>query len=330
VKYRYQEEIICKSQDNMLNQKFPVDKHIIYVFNLFFYKLSGFRTMKNSEEDFARTDLSYILRRKVQVEMSKLSEKLGLRKFDPDDFKTEDIYVHIPRLPRSFKNYRILHISDIHYGQWISSDRLDGVVDIINKNNPDLVAITGDFVSYLLDKNIEKMTLQLIKLKSRDGTVAVLGNHDHWSGAEKVRVILKKSNIYDISNNIFTVTREGSKLNIAGIDSAMVKKDRLDLVLEKMPLDGPAILLVHEPDFAVKSAPTKRFSLQLSGHSHGGQFVIPGLGPPFRGRLFMKYPLGKYKVGDMVQYTNRGLGTNGYWLRINCPPEITIINLIDG
>jgi uncharacterized protein len=286
--------------------------------------------MKNSEAEVARSDVSYILRRKVQVEMSKLSEKLGLRNFDPDDFKIEEIYVSIPKLPISFENYRILHISDIHYGQWISSDRLEGVVDLINKNNPDLVAITGDFVSYLLDESIEKMTVQLEKLESRDGTVAVLGNHDHWSGAERVRDILKKSNIYDIGNNVYTVTREDSKLNIAGIDSAMVKKDRLDLVLEKMPLDGPAILLAHEPDFALKSSPTKRFSLQLSGHSHGGQFVIPILGTPFRGRLFKKYPLGKYKVGDMVQYTNRGLGTNGYWLRINCPPEITIINLIEG
>lgn len=167
----------------------------------------------------------------------------------------------------------------------------------------------------------------LKKLKPKNASIAVLGNHDHWAGAEKVREILSKSNIVDISNNVFSVSESNSSLVFAGVDSAMLKKDQLELVLEKMPHGVPAVLLVHEPDFAEKSAPTGRFSLQLSGHSHGGQFIIPKFGTPVRGELFWKYPLGKYKVGEMVLYTNRGLGTNSYWLRINCPPEITVINL---
>ncbi len=286
--------------------------------------------MENTVAEVARDDFGYILRKKIQIEISKLSTKLDWRKFDPKDFKIEEISVAVPKLPTAFHNYRIIHISDIHYGQWISSDRLRGVVDLINKNNPDLVTITGDFVSYLVDESIEEMSLQLRNLTAHDGVVAVLGNHDYWAGAGKVRNILRKSNIYDISNKIYIVSKGDSKLTFAGIDSVMVKKDRLDIVLEKIPSDGPAVILVHEPDFAIKSERTKRFALQLSGHSHGGQFIIPGIGTPFRGRLFMKYPVGKYKVGNMVQYTNRGLGTNGYWFRINCPPEITIINLVDG
>ena len=143
-----------------------------------------------------------------------------------------------------------------------------------------------------------------------------------------VRSILRKSNIYDISNNIYAVQKGSTTLLFAGIDSAMVKKDRLDIVMEKIPSEGSAILLVHEPDFAVKSAATKRFCLQLSGHSHGGQLVIPGFGTPIRGHLFMKYPLGKYMVDGMIEYTNRGLGTNGFWFRINCPPEIAVIRLM--
>jgi uncharacterized protein len=285
--------------------------------------------MENKVAEVARDDFGYVLRKKIQLEMSKLSTKLDWRKFDPKNFQVEEIFVTVPKLPAAFHNYRIIQISDIHYGQWISFDRLRGVVDLINKNNPDLVAITGDFVSYLLDESIEEMSLQLGKLTTHDGVIAVLGNHDHWAGAEKVRNILRKSNIYDISNKIYIVSKGDSKLTFAGIDSVMVKKDRLNIVLEKMPSDGPAIILVHEPDFAIKSERTKRFILQLSGHSHGGQFIIPRIGTPFRGRLFMKYPVGKYKVGEMVQYTNRGLGTNGYWFRINCPPEITIINLVD-
>ncbi len=285
--------------------------------------------MKNSDLDVVREDFMYLIRRKIQIIMSKLSSEFGWRKFDPEDFKIECIELTIPKLPLAFRNYSILHISDIHFGQWISSERLSGVVDLINQNNPDLVAITGDFVSYLVDANIEKMMIdQLKRLKPNDVSVAVLGNHDHWSGAETVRRILKESNIYNISNDVYTIWKGDSQLNIAGVDSVAAKKDCLDIVMKKIPSNGPAILLAHEPDFVIKSETTKRFSLQLSGHSHGGQFVIPELGTPIRGHLFLKYPLGKYQIGDMIQYTNRGLGTNGYWFRINCPPEITIINLV--
>jgi len=280
-----------------------------------------------STSDDARADFGFILRRKIQKVMLKLSSRFGWRRFDPDDFKIENLEVSIPNLSPVFQGYRIVHISDIHYGQWISSDRLSGVVDLINQIKPDLVVITGDFVSYLMDSSIEKMAEQLKELKPKDAVLAVLGNHDHWSGTKKVQAILEKSNILNISNNVFVVRKQNAQLVIAGVDSVMLKKDRLDLVLEKMPPNAPAILLVHEPDFAKKSATTKRFSLQLSGHSHGGQFVIPGLGTPFRGYAFMRYPLGKHKVGEMIEYTNRGLGTNDYWLRINCPPEITIITL---
>jgi uncharacterized protein len=308
------------------NSQYPII--LIFSIRSIHYLVLVLTAIVESSSDETRADFSYVLRRKVQVVMSKFAFRSGLRKFDPSDFKLEQIHLAIPGLPDAFENYRIVHISDIHFGQWVSSDRLEGAVNLINEVEPDVVAITGDFVSYLLDDSVEEMSQQLRRLKPKDVTVAVLGNHDHWSGAEGVCRILRKSNICDISNNIYVVRKGASKLNFAGVDSAMVKKDRLDLVLEKMPSDGPAILLVHEPDFAVKSSATKRFSLQLSGHSHGGQFIIPGIGTPIRGHLFMKYPLGKHMVDGMIEYTNRGLGTNGFWLRINCPPEITVISLI--
>jgi predicted MPP superfamily phosphohydrolase len=203
---------------------------------------------------------------------------------------------------------------------------LKGVIGLINQQEPDIVAITGDFVSYS-GRNIEDLIPALKEIRARDATVAVLGNHDYWVGAERIRSILSESKIIELNNDVYTVTRKGFALYIAGVDSTTLKKNLLDKVLQKLPPNGPAILLVHEPDFADISAETKRFSLQLSGHSHGGQFVIPKLGTPFRGDGFRKYPIGRYQVGEMVQYTNRGLGTNAFWIRINCAPEITVINL---
>ena len=273
----------------------------------------------------AREDLTYRLRRGTQRMMSRYSKLVGQR-FNPGDFEVVKVKINIPGLSPLFQGYRIVHISDIHFGQWISADRLKGVVGLINQQEPDIVAITGDFVSYS-GKNIEDLIPVLKGIRARDTTVAVLGNHDYWLGAQRVRSILSESKIIELNNDIYTVTREGCALYIAGVDSTTLKKNQLDKVLQKLPPNGPAILLVHEPDFADISSETKRFSLQLSGHSHGGQFVIPKLGTPFRGDGFRKYPLGRYQVGEMVQYTNRGLGTNAFWIRINCAPEITVIDL---
>ncbi len=259
--------------------------------------------------------------------MSKLAEVLDSDRFEPNVFEIERVSVTIPDLDPVFDGYRLVSVADIHLGQWLTVKRLAGVVGLINQQNPDLIAITGDFFSYELDRVAGNMIASLSKLRPHDASVAVLGNHDHLVGAEQVRSILRQSNVVDLSNDVYTVIRGGASLYIAGVDSVMLGKHRLDLVLEKLPPSGPAILLAHEPDFADISATTGRFSLQISGHSHGGQFVIPGMGALIRGSHCIKYPLGQYQVGDMVHYTNRGLGTNVFWVRINCPPEITIFTL---
>ena len=263
----------------------------------------------------------------MQIAMSGFRDKLGIHEFDARDFEIVSLNVKIPDLNPAFNDYRIVHISDIHLGQWISAKRIAGVVNLVNKQKPDLVAITGDSVSYVVNEPVLDMLRFLKNLKPKDATVAVLGNHDHWIGAEDIRRVMDESSILELENDVYTIKRGDAMLHIAGVDSITLEKHDLDAVLEKLPESGPAILLAHEPDFADKSAATGRFSLQLSGHSHGGQMVIPGFGTPFRGSQFRKYPLGEYKVGDMIQYTNRGLGTNVFWIRINCPPEITLMKL---
>lgn len=267
------------------------------------------------------------LRQKMQTAMSGFRDRLGIHDFDPRDFEIVPITVKMEGLDPAFDNYKIVHISDIHLGQWISAKRIEGVVNLVNKQQPDLIAITGDSVSYVVNEPILDMLGYLKNLKPRDATVAVMGNHDHWIGAEEIRKVMCESNIVELENDVYTIKRGDASLNIAGIDSVTLDKHDLNAVLKKLPESGPAILLAHEPDFADVSAATGRFKLQLSGHSHGGQMIIPGLGTPFRGSEFRKYPLGKYNVGDMVQYTNRGLGTNVFWIRINCPPEITLMEL---
>ena len=250
------------------------------------------------------------------------------KKFSEKSIDLVEIDIELENLGSNFHNYKILNISDIHLGQWINPEYLDELVDYVNTLNIDLITLTGDYFSYVMEGYEESLKDSFKKLKAPDGKLGVLGNHDHWMSASKIRNIFKASDVVDLSNDVVTIKRDGDYLNIAGVDSCTVCADDLDKVIAKMPKNIPTILLAHEPDFAKESSQTNMFDLQISGHSHGGQFIIPKLETtPFRGPNSRKYPVGLYKVGNMIQYTSKGLGTNSFRIRINCKPEITIITL---
>lgn len=250
------------------------------------------------------------------------------KKFKEKSIDLVEIDIALNDLGWNFNNLKILNLTDIHLGQWINPEYLDELMDYVNTLNVDLITLTGDYFSYNLHDYDESLEKSLKKLKARYGKFGVLGNHDHWMSAEKIRTIFKNSGIIDLSNDVFTLKKGGDYLNICGVDSCTVCADNLDKVIEKMPKNIPSILLAHEPDFAKESSQTGLFDLQISGHSHGGQFIIPKFETtPFRGPNSTKYPVGLYKVGDMIQYTSKGLGTNSFRIRINCKPEITIITL---
>ncbi len=186
----------------------------------------------------------------------------------------------LPRLDPQFNGYRIAHISDVHMDEWMDYDRLRAITDMINAEQPDLVAITGDFVTHRPTRYAPGLAAALSALTPRDAIVAVLGNHDHWTDASVVRQALRKGGVIDLSNAVHAVQRNGTTLQVAGVDDVLVGADRLDHVLRQLPADGAALLLAHEPDFADTSAQTGRFDLQLSGHSHGGQVRVPLVGAP--------------------------------------------------
>lgn len=276
------------------------------------------------DEDIARPQAMKI-RQGIQDAMT---YSLPEKRFSETDIDLVEVDIELDNLGWNFHNYRILNLTDIHLGQWINPEYLDELVDYVNTLNYDLATLTGDYFSYVMDEYEESLRNSFKKLKAKDGKFGVLGNHDHWMDAEKVRKIFKSSNVVDLSNDVYTLEKQGEYLNLAGVDSCTVCADNLDKVLEKLPNNIPSILLAHEPDFAKESSQTKRFDLQISGHSHGGQFIIPKFETtPFRGPNSTKYPVGLYKVGDMLQYTSKGLGTNSFRIRINCKPEITIITL---
>lgn len=250
------------------------------------------------------------------------------KEFKEKNIDLVEIDIPIDNLGWNFHNYRILNLTDIHLGQWINPEYLDELIDYVNTLNIDIVTLTGDYFSYVIDDYEKSLENSLKKLKAKDGKFGVLGNHDHWMSASKIRNIFEASEIMDLSNDVHVLKKNDDYLNLAGVDSCTVCADDLDSVLNKLRENTPSILLAHEPDFARQSSQTNKFNLQISGHSHGGQFIIPPFETtPFRGPNSTKYPVGLYKVGDMIQYTSKGLGTNSFRIRINCKPEITIINL---
>ena len=246
-------------------------------------------------------------------------------KIEPLWFEIKQISITLPQLDRAFRGYRIVQISDLHAGDKIDRTHLNKVIDAVNDQKPDLVVITGDHVSRMPRRHIELLDIYS-RLHPRDRTVAVLGNHDVYNDATPIRTALKTAGVTLLENNIYTLKRDNATLHIAGVGDVFAKEDRLDQVLAQLPATGAAIMLAHEPDFADQAAATKRFGLQLSGHSHGGQLRFPffdGYVP----ELAQKYPLGRYQVGDMIQYTNRGIGTVKIYARFNCRPEISVFTL---
>ena len=257
---------------------------------------------------------------------------VGSGSTNPDSFRVETIPLKLPRLPRKFSGLRVAHISDIHMGGWMNLERLQLVGSLIIAERPDILVITGDFVigskpSDVSQQMIQDLITGLSQLAAQVSTFAVLGNHDYWTDVAGIRYALAASGIRELTNTVSTLRRENENLHICGVDDIWEGQVRLDEVISRLDDDSAAILLAHEPDFADTSAATGRFDLQLSGHSHGGQVVLPLLGAPILPYLGRKYPLGLYRVGEMLQYTNRGLGTGRLAIRINCPPEVAIFVL---
>jgi predicted MPP superfamily phosphohydrolase len=246
---------------------------------------------------------------------------------EPGWLDVQPVTLTLPRLAPAFDGYRVVQFSDIHMSSWMTRARLADVLGVVNAQGADLIALTGDFVSDLSDAIAQDLIAVLRTLRAPDGTVAVLGNHDHWTDADVIHQVIRESGLVDLTNTVHTLDRGSLLLHLAGVDDIWERHNRLDDVLGQLPRDGAAILLAHEPDFADTSAPTGRFDLQLSGHSHGGQVIIPFLGPIHLPYLAQKYPLGRYQVGTMIQYTNRGVGMIAPRVRFNCRPEITVFTL---
>lgn len=283
-------------------------------------------------KNISRRDFLRILKTTaLNVSLAGLGGSIYSTLIEPLWFDVTELSITLPRLAKVFSGFRIVQVSDIHAGEQFMPEHLGEIVQKVLVLKPDAVLITGDFVysSPQMTKAILDQTADLLsQISSSIPTYAVMGNHDHWWDVSRVREMLRNANVNELANDFFTIKKDDATLHICGVDDFYERKSELEPILSNLPHEGCAILMAHEPDFADESSLTGRFDLQVSGHSHGGQVVIPFIGPLVLPNYGRKYPSGLYKIEEMYQYTNRGLGMVFPCVRFLCRPEITVFTLL--
>jgi predicted MPP superfamily phosphohydrolase len=239
----------------------------------------------------------------------------------------------LPRWPERMNGFSIALLSDFHYDPYFSAHPLHAAIGMVNGLRPDLIVLTGDFVSVPLAGDEKKgahnavpCAQLLSRMTAPNGLWAVLGNHDADTDAKFVTRALQAENIQVLANQSKAIEHDGARFWLGGVNDVLSDKADLSQTLNAVPDGEAVILLAHEPDFADEAS---RFpiDLQLSGHSHGGQIRLPFLPPLYLPTMAKKYVSGIYHIGRLLLYTNDGLGTVYVPLRFNCPPEITLLTI---
>ncbi len=245
-----------------------------------------------------------------------------------------------------FNNYKIIQISDLHLGSYNSKKNLEKIVEVINKENADIVVFTGDLVNNYADEALPYIDI-LKKIKSKDGKFSILGNHDYGEYAikksnkkkwldnfNKIKYIHEKMGFKLLLNESYEIKKINFSFNIVGVENwgkgRFSKYGDLDKATSKIKNDKINILLSHDPSHWREKVINykKNIQLQLSGHTHGMQFgvEIPKIKwSPVQWRY--KEWAGLYKTNNKQIYVNRGIGHLGYAGRVGINPDISILNI---
>ncbi len=242
---------------------------------------------------------------------------------EPRWTRLERVNVRLPGLPLHLDGFTIVQLSDLHRGPEVLAEDVSRAVRLaLRQERADLIVLTGDYVSR--SAGYASSCAEALAPLAAGTVLACLGNHDHWTDADVVAAALADVGI-DVLRNVARQVADG--LWVAAVDDVWERRADLDRALEKVPGGATTVLLAHEPDYADTVAADGRISLQLSGHSHGGQVRVPLRGPLVLPYLARKYHAGLYTIGDMRLYVNRGVGLLAPAIRLNCRPEVTLVTL---
>lgn len=265
---------------------------------------------------------------------------------EPGSLFVERVSVPIRGLPLALDGRRIAQLTDLHVSEFVGEEHVEQAVALAMRARPDLIALTGDYVSGKMNDVTARVYRRAIgRLDGRSyvqiagralaglsaplGVYAVLGNHDHWSDHKRELIEeLARAGAHVLRNEHVRIETRGERIWLAGVDDALVRRANFDQALRGVGEDGFRMLLAHEPDVADIAA-RHAIQLQLSGHTHGGQVRLPVLGALELPQLGRRYPIGLQRVRgtDTLVYTSRGVGVTSPPVRFNCPPEVTVITL---
>ncbi|HYQ94867.1 MAG TPA: metallophosphoesterase [Burkholderiales bacterium] len=239
-----------------------------------------------------------------------------------------NVSVPLAGLPKELEGFTIAQISDIHVGQTIKRNFVAAIVDRVNGLHADMVAITGDVADGSVP-DLAHHTEPLARLESRHGTYFVTGNHEYYSGADAWIRELERLGAKVLMNEHVVLDHDGAALTVAGVTDYSAHhfdpshKSDPHAAAKGAPASAPKVLLAHQPRSA-RLAEAAGYQLQLSGHTHGGQFWPWN----FLVRLQQPFIAGLNRLGRMWVYTSRGTGYWGPPMRFGIPSEITLIRLV--
>lgn len=245
---------------------------------------------------------------------------------EPNWIDVTSLELRFKDLPSAFAGTKVVHFSDTHLGFNKDARDLARLAEHIKQVEPDLICFTGDIVDSNPEDLIESVPV-LAGMSAPLGKFATLGNHD-YKNTKKVTELLQSAGFQVLRNESYLMKQGGAIMAVAGLDDLLHGKPEPEKALQGVPDGTFTILLMHEPDYA-DTAQNYPFSLQLSGHSHGGQIRFPIIGAPFTPYGSQKYINGLYYTDDkaMPVYVNRGFGETVMPFRLLCRPELTVLTL---
>jgi predicted MPP superfamily phosphohydrolase len=243
--------------------------------------------------------------------------------------------IPIAKLPDAFQGFRIVQISDIHLEEYTEAYFLEEFVRRTNVLKPDLVLLTGDYISkgprdFSVAYNAAGMCAEILTGLTCPQRYAILGNHDVSVSSERVIQALESHGTPVLVDSYIPIERGKDHFWLSGACDPGTSHCYLEMAIPPMA-DAPVIFMAHEPDFVETVVQHPRFpsiDLMLSGHTHGGQVRLPILGPLILPPMGKKYVEGLFHFGHMQLYVNRGVGTVGLPFRLNCPSELTELTLV--
>jgi predicted MPP superfamily phosphohydrolase len=252
--------------------------------------------------------------------------------FGQKQLRVTRVSLPLPGLPAAGSGIRIAQISDIHVGQNLTVGQLREFVSRVNALRPDLICITGDIADSPLADCATFFPI-LGTLRARHGVCAILGNHDHFAGAQRVVAELRQwTDFRVLRDEAVTLDLGPGRLHVIGLDDrgrdwarGVDSDERLTDLLQAAPSGVPVLVLAHRPD-VFEQAAEAGVALMLSGHTHGGQLALPWFGGRRRNlaEFITRFDRGLFRRGSSALYVNSGLGVTGQRVRLWTPREISL------